>query len=65
LEVRKGDTNLLKDSIEYDINLQVSSVIYKHYEDLIIRARAISNIKIDQEIQTAAMGTFEDLREST
>jgi|LakMenEpi03Aug12_release.lakeMendotaPanAssembly.Ray.scaffolds.fasta_scaffold6328281_1 hypothetical protein len=65
MEVRKGDTNLLKDSIEYDINLQVSSVIYKHYEDLIIRARAISNIKIDQEIQTAAMGTFEDLREST
>jgi hypothetical protein len=50
MEVRKGDTNLLKDSIEYDINLQVSSVIYKHYEDLIIRARAISNIKIDQEI---------------
>jgi hypothetical protein len=39
-------------------------VVYKHYEDLVIRAKALSNVKIDQEIQTAAMGTLEDLRET-
>ena len=65
MEVKKGDSGLLQDGIEFDISLQVSSVVYKHYEDLIIRARAISNVKIDQEIQTAAMGRFEDLRETT
>jgi hypothetical protein len=65
MEVKKGDPGLLQDGIEFDISLQVSSVVYKHYEDLIIRARAISNVKIDQEIQTAAMGRFEDLRETT
>ena len=47
MEVKKGDPALLQDGIEFDINLQVSSVVYKHYEDLIIRARAISNVKID------------------
>jgi hypothetical protein len=48
--IKKGDKDLLDDGIEFDINLQVGSIIYKHYEDLIIRARAISNVKIDQEI---------------
>lgn len=54
-----------KDGIEFDIKLQVDSIVYKHYEDLIIRAKAISNVKIDDEIQSAALGTFEDLRETT
>jgi hypothetical protein len=41
---------LEKDGIEFDIKLQVDSIVYKHYEDLIIRAKAISNVKIDDEI---------------
>ena len=32
---------------------------------MIIRARAISNVKIDEEMQVAALGRLEDLREAT
>jgi hypothetical protein len=56
---------LIQDGIEYDFSMRIESVIYKHYEDLIIRARAISNVKIDEEMQQAAMGRLEDLKEST
>ena len=41
------------------------SVVYKHYEDLVVRAWAISNIQIDEEISSVAKGTLEDLRETT
>ena len=56
---------MLASGIEYDLNIRIESIIYKHYEDLIIRARAISNVKIDEEMQVAALGRLEDLREAT
>ena len=65
IEVKKGTKELLGAGIEYDLNVRIESIIYKHYEDLIIRARAISNVKIDEEMQVAALGRLEDLREAT
>jgi hypothetical protein len=45
--------------------VHVGSIVYKYYEDLLIRAKGISNVQVDQEIQSAAMDTLEDLKETT
>ena len=51
--------------IEYKINLKIGSVVYKYYEDLLVRLKAITSIKVDESIQTAALDRLEELSKST
>lgn len=61
VEIRKGQPDLLPLGVEFDISIHLGSIIYKYEEDLMIRAKAISNVQLDQEIQSAALDTLEDL----
>ncbi len=63
LEVNKG--NISRPGIEYNINLKIGSIVYKYYEDLFVRLKAITALKFDESMQTAARDRFEELSKST
>jgi hypothetical protein len=46
LEVSKGNNS--RPDIEYNINLKIGSIVYKYYEDLLVRLKAITALKFDE-----------------
>ena len=61
----KNDPNLADQGIEYDVALQIGSIVFKYYENLITRSKAIFQVKIDKEISASALDRFDDIKEST
>lgn len=45
--------------------VQIGSIVFKYNEDLTIRLMAISRLKVDEKITSAARDRLEDLREQT
>lgn len=56
---------LADQGIEYDVALQIGSVVFKYFEDLLVRGRAIFQVKVDKGISASAASSFDDLKEST
>ena len=54
-----------KTEVDFNVNLQLGSIVYKYYEELVIRMKAITSVKIDENIQTAAFDNYEELSKAT
>ena len=61
----KNDTTKATSDLELDLSLKIGQIVFKYNEDLIIRAKAIVRLKIDQSLQTEALDQLEELRENT
>ena len=53
----------MKEGIEFNVALQIGTVIFKFNEDLLIRAKVISQLQVDQEMRVSAFEKLEQLRE--
>lgn len=65
LEVTKNDPKLADLGIEYDVTLQIGSIVFKYFEDLIIRGKSIFKVKVDKEMSETAYSSFDDLKMTT
>lgn len=65
MTLTKNDTATSVNDIEFDLSLQIGQIVFKYNEDLMIRAKAIARLKVDQSLQTEALDQLEELRENT
>ena len=55
MTLTKNDTALGLHDIEFDLALRIGQIVFKYNEDLIIRAKAIARVKVDQKLQNEAL----------
>ena len=65
LKVTKNDPKLQVKDIEFDIGLTIGSILFKYKEDLVIRVKAITRLKVDKKLKESAYDKMEDLKETT
>lgn len=65
MRVQLNDPTLEHFGIEYNISVKAERLIVKYNEDIMVRAKAFSNLQVDQDIADDAMNAVEDLRENT
>ncbi len=46
----KNNVSTATNDIEHDLNLSIGQILFKYNEDLVIRAKAISRIKVDSSL---------------
>ena len=61
----KNDARLAQKDIEYDIGLTIGSILFKYKEDLVIRVKAMTRLKVDKKLKESAYDKMEDLKETT
>lgn len=65
MHLTKNNVSSAANDIEHDLNLSIGQIMFKYNEDLVIRAKAISRLKVDTSLQIEAIDQLEELRENT
>jgi hypothetical protein len=50
---------------EFDVNLKLGALVYKYYQELVVRAKAISAVSVDETMQNQAFDRLEILKDTT
>ena len=55
MHLTKNNVSSAANDIEHDLNLSIGQIMFKYNEDLVIRAKAISRLKVDTSLQIEAI----------
>ena len=59
MTLTKNNAATARSDVELDLSLKIGQIIFKYNEDLIIRAKAISRLKVDRSLQNEALDQLE------
>ena len=65
MRLTRNAPELVDKGIEFDVSLTTESLLMKYMQEVVVRAKLITQLKVTEKTQTAALDKLEEMQKAT